>query len=146
MKINLAPPKKARIEMLPLIDIVFLLLVVFIYAMLSMAVHRGLPVELPASKAAKADKKEALSITLQQKAAGQVLIFIDGEPVKLAQLTAVLQEKAEVFRNSQGREPVVQFFADKAVAYDRVFQVLDRIRLAGLGQVSLQADEVVEGP
>ena len=46
MKIQLPAIKKARIEMLPLIDIVFLLLVFFIYAMLSMAVHRGLPVEL----------------------------------------------------------------------------------------------------
>ena len=39
--------KKPRIEMLPLIDIVFLLLIFFIYAMLSMAVHRSLPVSLP---------------------------------------------------------------------------------------------------
>ena len=38
--------RKARIEMLPLIDIVFLLLVFFIYAMLSMTIHRGLEVEL----------------------------------------------------------------------------------------------------
>jgi biopolymer transport protein ExbD len=51
MKIHLPATKKARIEMLPLIDIVFLLLVFFIYAMLSMAVHRGLPVELPLSTA-----------------------------------------------------------------------------------------------
>ena len=33
--------------MLPLIDMVFLVLVFFIYAMLSMAVHRGMPVLLP---------------------------------------------------------------------------------------------------
>ena len=47
--------KKPRIEMLPLIDIVFLLLVFFIYAMLSMAVHRSLPVVLPTSSAAQVD-------------------------------------------------------------------------------------------
>ena len=56
MKIHLPATKKARIEMLPLIDIVFLLLVFFIYAMLSMAVHRGLPVELPLSTTAEIDK------------------------------------------------------------------------------------------
>ena len=37
--------RRARIEMLPLIDIVFLLLVFFIYAMLSMVAHRGMKVE-----------------------------------------------------------------------------------------------------
>ncbi len=47
MKINLPAPGKPRIEMLPLIDIVFLLLVVFIYSMLSMSVHRGLSVTFP---------------------------------------------------------------------------------------------------
>ena len=47
MRVNLGARRRARIEMLPLIDIVFLLLVFFIYAMLSMAVHRGLPVALP---------------------------------------------------------------------------------------------------
>ncbi|MBW1821228.1 MAG: biopolymer transporter ExbD, partial [Deltaproteobacteria bacterium] len=44
MKLKLYKTKNPRIEMLPLIDVVFLLLVFFIYAMLSMAVHRGLPV------------------------------------------------------------------------------------------------------
>ena len=33
--------KSARIELIPLIDIIFLLLVFFIYSMLSMVVYRG---------------------------------------------------------------------------------------------------------
>ncbi|TET93659.1 MAG: biopolymer transporter ExbD, partial [Desulfobacteraceae bacterium] len=35
MKVNIGTQRRARIEILPLIDIVFLLLVFFIYAMLS---------------------------------------------------------------------------------------------------------------
>ena len=38
MKVRLPEEYATRVEMLPLIDIVFLLLVFFIYAMLSMAV------------------------------------------------------------------------------------------------------------
>ena len=49
MKVNLGKERKVRIEMLPLIDTVFLLLVFFIYGMLSMAVHHSLPVQLPLS-------------------------------------------------------------------------------------------------
>ena len=56
MKVHIQARKKPRIEMLPLIDIVFLLLVFFIYAMLSMAVHKALPVALPQSSTAKIDK------------------------------------------------------------------------------------------
>lgn len=58
--------KKARIEMLPLIDIVFLLLVFFIYAMLSMVVHRGLKVDLPQASTAEIDRKDYLSITVDK--------------------------------------------------------------------------------
>ena len=53
MKIQRPTSPQARIEILPLIDIVFLLLVFFIYAMLSMAVHRGMPVQLPSSSTAQ---------------------------------------------------------------------------------------------
>jgi biopolymer transport protein ExbD len=136
MKISLQAIKKPRIEMLPLIDIVFLLLVFFIYAMLSMAVHRGLPVVLPLSTTAKIDKHLLLSVTV--KADGTV--YVDKEQVPPDSLTDVLEEKART-----GREPGVLLFADRSLPYQKLFQVLDRIREAGLNRISLQA-EVDETP
>jgi biopolymer transport protein ExbD len=131
MKVQLPAPKKARIEMLPLIDIVFLLLVFFIYAMLSMAVHRGLPVELPFSSTAKIDKKLILSVTVK----ADETIYVDKERVALADLTQVLQSKA-----GGTREPGVLIFADRALQYQIIYNVLDKIRQAGLSRISLQAD------
>lgn len=136
MKINLRNTKKARIEMLPMIDCVFLLLVFFIYAMLSMAVHRGLPVNLPASKTVKIDKKLVLTVTI--KADGS--IFVDKEPVELERVTTVLQAKA-----TGQEEAGVLLFADRNLAYQSLFEVLDRIRQAGLNRISLQA-ELDEAP
>lgn len=136
MKINLRNTKKARIEMLPMIDIVFLLLVFFIYAMLSMAVHRGLPVNLPASKTVKLDKKLVLAVTIRADGS----IFVDKEPVELESVTTVLQAKA------MGQEqPGVLLFADRSLTYQSLFEVLDRIRQAGLNRISLQA-ELNESP
>jgi biopolymer transport protein ExbD len=131
MKVDLPASKKARIEMLPLIDIVFLLLVFFIYAMLSMAVHRGLPVELPLSTTAEIDKKLVLSVTLKADEA----IYVDKKRVALTELTEVLQRKA-----GGTREPGVLVFADRALPYQMIYNVLDKIRLAGLSRISLQAD------
>ena len=131
MKIQLPAPKKARIEMLPLIDIVFLLLVFFIYAMLSMAVHRGLPVELPLSTTAEIDKKLILSVTVKV----DETIYVDKERIALADLTQVLQSKAGGIR-----EPGVLVFADRALQYQMIYNVLDKIRQAGLSRISLQAD------
>ena len=131
MRIQLPTSKRARIEILPLIDIVFLLLVFFIYAMLSMAVHRGLPVELPISSSAQVDQKLIVSITI--RADGSV--YVDKIPVALEDLTGYLQAKS-------GADPQrgVLVFADKDLPYQVIYKVMDNIRLAGISRISLQAD------
>lgn len=136
MKVELPARRKARIEMLPLIDIVFLLLVVFIYAMLSMAVHKGLPVRLPQSTTAELEQKLTLSVTVQKRGMETVLA-VDSEAVSLADLSEVLAARSEAMR---GAETGVLLFADSAISYQELFGVLDRIRKAGLSNVSLQAE------
>ncbi len=131
MKVNLPTKKKARIEMLPLIDIVFLLLVFFIYAMLSMAVHRGLLVNLPSSSTAKIDKKPLLSVTV--RADGTVLL--DKQRVSINDLLESLRQRAR-----DRKETGVLLFADRSLPYQKLFRVLDQIRKAGLTQISLQAE------
>jgi len=136
MKIKQRETRRVRIEMVPMIDCVFLLLVFFIYAMLSMAVHRGLPVNLPASQTVKIDKKLILAVTVKSDGS----IFVDKEPVELERVTAVLQAKA-----AGQDQPGVLLFADRALTYQNLFRVLDRIRQAGLNRISLQA-ELDEAP
>ena len=131
MKIHLYPARKARIEMLPLIDIVFLLLIFFIYAMLSMAVHRGLPIELPTSTSAEIDKKLILSVTLKSDGT----IYVDKVPVELKDLAHILKTKAR-----RENQVDVLFFADKQISYQKLFGVLDQIKEAGIRRVSLQAE------
>ena len=132
MKVSISPGKKPRIEMLPLIDIVFLLLVFFIYAMLSMAVHRGLPVALPFSTGAKIDKHLVLSVTV--KADGT--IYVNKKQTVLEDLSGILRQKA------RGEDETgVLLFADRTLSYQQLFHVLDRIKGAGLNRISLQAEE-----
>jgi biopolymer transport protein ExbD len=125
-----------RVEMLPLIDIVFLLLVFFIYAMLSMAVHHGQQVDLPQSGTAGLETNEALGITIQAADNG-LKIFVNEQPVELVGLEQLLAQKKAA---SKKEEPDVQIFADKSVSYQGLFQVLDRVKLAGLTHISLQAE------
>ncbi len=131
MKINVRTNKKVRIEMLPLIDIVFLLLVFFIYAMLSMAVHRGLPVLLPTSSSAKIDKQLVLSVTVKS----DQTIYIDKERVPFDDLASVLRTKT-----ASASEPGILLFADRNLPYQQLFQVLDQIRMADIHRISLQAE------
>ena len=132
MKIKLPSiHRKSRIEMLPLIDVVFLLLVVFIYTMLSMAVHRGLNINLPKSESSEIEKQLVLSITIDEK--GE--IYIDKQRVDIEELTGTLESITEHEKN-----PGVLLFADKDIPYQELFRVLDKIRMAGLNRISLQAE------
>jgi biopolymer transport protein ExbD len=125
--------KKPRIEMLPLIDIVFLLLIFFIYAMLSMAVHRSLPVSLPISSTASINTELNLTVTVRQN--GE--IFLDKKKVSQGELQVILQEKIQKAVDTKSVQ--VDLFADKALSYQELYRVLDIIRTAGVSNVSLQA-------
>jgi len=131
MKILLPENNKPRIEMLPLIDVVFLLLVVFIYTMISMAVHKGMPVTLPESSAVDINKNVELTVTINKN----LQIFINKELVDLEHLTQLLGEKTK-----HAKIHTVILFADKTIVYQQLFKVLDSIRKAGLTQISLQAE------
>jgi len=116
--------------MLPLIDIVFLLLVFFIYAMLSMAVHRGLPVLLPTSASAKIDKELIVSVTVKSDGT----LYVDKERVDLDGLASFLKTKTET-----DKDVGILLFADRSLSYQNLFQVLDQIKISGIHRISLQA-------
>ena len=136
MKLQRPRRRKARIEMLPLIDIVFLLLVFFIYAMLSMAVHKGMPVDLPQSATAAVDRKLQIQVTVD--AGGTV--YIDRERVTLDTMVRALRAKMHGKEEQAG----VLLFADRALSYQQLFRVLDQVKQAGITKISLQAE--ADGP
>ncbi|MEA3357965.1 MAG: biopolymer transporter ExbD [Thermodesulfobacteriota bacterium] len=132
MKVNLGKQKRARIEMLPLIDIVFLLLVFFIYAMLSMVVNRGISVNLPVSSTAKTEKGLPLSVVIKEN--GDILL--DGHNILLKDLSALLK-----LRTDKGEHPGLFLSSDKKVSCQRLINVMDRIREAGISRISLQTNK-----
>jgi biopolymer transport protein ExbD len=117
--------------MIPLIDIVFLLLVVFVFAMMSMTIHKGVRVDLPYAATADPNQRDYFSVTLTR--AGEIFVGLD--PVSVDDLSrrvaAAKQEDANmrVFVN-----------AHKGVPYGRVVEVLDGIRSGGVTAVSLQTE------
>ena len=140
MKLNMHPGllpsrKRARIEMLPLIDIVFLLLVFFIYAMLSMAVHRGLPVVLPVSSTAEIDTDLTLTLTVRPDGTA----YLDKESVAIGDLRQVLIDKMKLLEERDAGNTKVLLFADRSLSYQDLYKVLDQIKMAGIANISLQA-------
>jgi biopolymer transport protein ExbD len=131
MKVSLQAKRKPRIEMIPLIDLMFLILVSFVYGVFFMSVHRGVLVTLPLSSTAKIEKQLTLTLSIQADGA----VFLDKEPVTFENLGETLKLRA-----AENKETGVLLFADKDLPYQKLYTVLDLIRMAGLSQVSLQAE------
>ena len=68
--------RKARIEIIPMIDVVFFLLVFFMMASLAMTIYQGLPVALPEAASGQKNAAETASITLSKDGGS----FLDREP------------------------------------------------------------------
>ena len=131
MKIRHKGGKAPRVEMLPLIDIVFLLLVFFIYAMLSMAVHRGLQLDLPESTQATISNESPLSLSIRSNETG-ITLFLNDKALLLSQLSQHLTTDTT-------NEPSILIFAEEDISYQQLYQVLDEIKKSGISNISLQA-------
>jgi biopolymer transport protein ExbD len=119
--------RKARVEMLPLIDVVFLLLVFFIYAMLSM-VHRGLKVDLPTAGLAQLDTQQYLNITIT----ADNRIQLDGTETTLEALIPQVSDRLI----AMGTETPLYIEGDTAADLGVAITILDRLQAAGIEKVS----------
>jgi len=121
--------KRPRVEMVPLIDCFFLLLVFFIYGVFSMTMQQGIVVDLPRAKTASASQEPAVTISLLADGA----LALDHEPITLDALAAALRQE-----QARHRDALVVLNADRQVAHGEVIAVLDAVRDAGLLRVSFQ--------
>lgn len=138
MRLRRRKIKAARIEMMPLIDIVFLLLVFFIYAMLSMAVHRGLSLDLPESSQAAINMQSDDPISLSiLNAADEIQIKINETSVALSELPQQLLLLSQT--DGAKKKPGILLFADEDISYQQLYTVLDKLKEAGISDISLQS-------
>ena len=123
--------KKARVEMLPLIDVVFLLLVFFIYAMLSMVVHHGLKVDLPAAGSVSLEKEDYIAITID----ADNHLFLNEEPAEIKGLAA----RVLALRN--GAPKPVFINGDQKADLGLAIELLDDLKQAGIEEVSFSCTQ-----
>jgi biopolymer transport protein ExbD len=129
--------KRARIEIIPLIDIIFFLLATFIMVSLSMTKNQGVQVALPtaASAASLGDQQEMeKAVTLSVTGKGD--LFWNKEKITLAQLPLRLQAL-----KSSAKDPKVILNSDAGADFKHVVAVLDEVRKIGIGKVGINTDK-----
>lgn len=128
MKLLRRPPQKARIEIIPMIDTVFFLLVFFMMASLSMAVYRGMPVNLPKAASGQYEVGENAALTVTR--GGE--LFLNKQPIAWealqGRLHALLVESPEL---------TVVINADEGATHGRVVEAMDAARGAGVSRMAI---------
>jgi len=122
------PHKKARIEIIPLIDIMFFLLASFMMTSLSMIKMQSIKMNLPTATQASRDfKPEIVNIGVDK--VGD--IYIEKQPVNIIELNNYLS-------NAFNRNTNIPVYisGDKDATHGSVIRVLDLVRRAGIEKVS----------
>ena len=137
MKLNEISVKGPRIEMMPLIDSFFLILVYFIYAFLSMSVHRGVPLSLPKVSTAIEQKLEHVGVSITKEGA----IFLNKEKVTKDELSARLTAMKPSFER---KENYLYIYGDKAASHGAVIEIFDLVRKAGIRKIFIETEKADE--
>jgi len=121
---------EARIEIIPLIDIMFFLLASFMMVSLSMTQLNRVHVNLPEASTGIADSKvPPFQIAIDPNG----VITWDGKIITLSEITARLQKEATP------TETRVLISADAESRHKIVLGVLDAVRAAGIEKVNFES-------
>jgi len=124
------PHKKARIEIIPLIDIMFFLLASFMMVSLSQVHMKGIKVNLPtASSGQTQTKREYISVSVDKDGH----YFFDKDEVKDEELISLLRKV-----HDSAPEAKVFVRGDRDSVHLNVTHALDIIRAAGFYKISFE--------
>ncbi len=130
--------RRVRIEIVPLIDIVFFLLATFVMVSLSMVKNQGISVKLPVAATVDALPRDTpLTVSIDRDG----LLFLNKSAIALADLIAVLSQAKQ-------SEPEVRVFinADGEARFQLVVTVLDEIRKLGISRIALETQKQLAAP
>lgn len=113
--------RRGRIEIIPMIDVMFFLLATFMLASLSLQNLHSLPVNLPQGKAAPLQARTPVTLTITRESA----ILVDGTAVTLDTLAGTLKPLLK------GQDNHVIVAADSAAPEGVVVQAMLKARSAG---------------
>jgi biopolymer transport protein ExbD len=128
MQISRRIPRKARIEIVPMIDTIFFLLVFFMVATLSMTKQQGLPVSLPRAATGEREIRENVTLTLTKEGR----LYYNKKEIGLTDLSPRLEADL-----SENPKVLVIINADTEVLHGRVVEVMDEVKALGAARMAI---------
>ncbi len=121
--------KRGQLDIAPLIDVVFLLLIFFMLTS-SFIFQPGIKINLPKAVTSEAIQEKNLVISVS----AEDQIYLNNRPVTLKQLKSYLEKAAK-----QDRPLLIK--ADRKSSLGKVVQIWDLCREAGLTQINIATNQ-----
>lgn len=128
MKVRQSEIKRARIEIIPMIDVIFFLLVFFMISSLAMTRINSLPVSLPKTASSPEAIRQEIILTIRK--GGD--LYVNKTPIELEALGRHL-----AYEMKKNPQEIVVVNADAGVDYGLVVRVMDRARRVGVRKFAL---------
>jgi biopolymer transport protein ExbD len=130
-KIKVPARKKARIEIIPLIDVIFFLLATFVLFTLSLNRIQSLPVNLPVAAPPSSAPPKDDSVTIQ--VSGEGAVFWNRELIDIGEVPARI-----ALYKTQTDDPRILIAGDEKAYFGQTVAVLDEVRKAGIQKFSVE--------
>ena len=108
-----------QINILPMIDIIFVILSFFIVSSLSLVKLETIPVNLPSAETSNQEEVSLIVVTLNL----ENKVFIDDKFIVISKLENEIRSKLKFSKNKK-----VVLRADKGIKYGKVISILDILR------------------
>jgi biopolymer transport protein ExbD len=131
VQIRQRPIKRARIEIIPMIDVIFFLLVFFMVSSLAMTKINSMPVALPKTSSSPEAIKQDVILTIKKDGT----IFLNKTPTTLDSINQQL-----AYEMHEHPQDTVVVNADAGANYGLVVQVMDHARQIGVRKFALSTE------
>jgi biopolymer transport protein ExbD len=123
-------PEKKHLDLTPMLDVVFLLLIFFLLT--SIFSKPSIPLALPEAESARQAGEPEVSVAIK----GDGSLLLNGRTVALGELYPAL---ADLYQG--GARKAISLVSDKGVPFGRVVEVMDQAKKAGAEDIAVVAEK-----
>lgn len=119
MRLPNEPDRPPQINIVPMIDVIFAILVYFIVSSLFLTRSEGLPVNLPQAETVQLQKSQQITVSLDSEGN----LSVDRETIQLTELKSTVEKAIETEQTT-----VVIINADESIDHGQVVDIIDQLR------------------
>lgn len=123
--------RQPRLMIIPMIDIIFFLMVFFLFSTLQMVYQKSMPVNLPVASQNQQEVLKPIAITITTDGT----ISIGDTVVQIEEVQSRVEQLAD-----KSETPVI-LRADENVEHGKVIAVMDEVKKAGVTKLAIATEE-----